>query len=54
MAGLCPRCGSADVEAVAVPRPLCPGDPVAIKCRSCGETTWLNMTTGEWDLPADA
>ncbi len=52
----CPRCGAPgdQVEPVVVSRPLTPGDPVAIKCRACGKTTWLNITNGMWDLSDDA
>lgn len=52
----CPRCGApADqIDRVVVPRPLTPGDPVAIRCRACSKTTWLNMSNGQWDLSDDA
>jgi ribosomal protein L37AE/L43A len=46
----CPRCGAQDVERIYTPPPSLVGEPPIIKCNSCGRTTTLNISTGEWDV----
>ena len=48
----CPRCGSTDTYALAVPRPGSVGDPFGMRCHSCGGASWIDNATGQWRCPA--
>ena len=45
----CPRCGADDTERTDPP-PGVVGEPPVIRCNACGQTTTLDISTGEWDL----